>query len=112
MIESDSSIVCEHGCQKRKCEICERDEEISELRAEVARMREEFLWQECFFREYHEKTFSPHPGQNDYWSNRWSEFRDRINKAIADSEESACAITIWTVQERGPGVQSVVRNIQ
>ncbi len=34
------AIVCEHGSLKRKCEICERDERIEELEAEVNRLRE------------------------------------------------------------------------
>lgn len=30
--------ICEHGSLKRKCEICERDEQIAALRAEVERL--------------------------------------------------------------------------
>lgn len=32
--------VCEHGSLKRKCEICERDQEISQLKSELERLKE------------------------------------------------------------------------
>ena len=39
------SDVCEHGSLRRKCPICERNEEIATLKAEVARLRSLTQWQ-------------------------------------------------------------------
>jgi len=38
--------VCEHGSLKRSCEICERDEEIAELRARCESQKEEIRVQQ------------------------------------------------------------------
>lgn len=43
-------MICEHGSLKRKCEICERDEEIKRLRDHCDALRayinkEEFIWE-------------------------------------------------------------------
>lgn len=37
--------VCEHGSLRRKCEICERDEEIAHLREQIGILQE--LYEQC-----------------------------------------------------------------
>ena len=39
-----SDLVCEHGSLRRKCEICEREEEIAELERELEEVRKALVW--------------------------------------------------------------------